>query len=93
MHMWDGFFWGAPSGLFMTFMGIPFLFLIAIVVLIVLLLRSNSSSGPYPGNPPAQSSSGQSDSAMAILRERYARGEIGEEEFEQRRRVLESSGA
>lgn len=30
------------------------------------------------------------DSALAILRERYARGEIEEEEFETRKRQLES---
>ena len=31
------------------------------------------------------------DSALAILRERYARGEISREEFEARRRDLEAS--
>ena len=32
----------------------------------------------------------ETDDAFAILRERYARGEIDEEEFEQRKRVLRS---
>ena len=33
----------------------------------------------------------RSDRALEILRERYARGEIGKEEFEARRRDLEAS--
>jgi len=38
----------------------------------------------HGGEPP-------SDRALEILRERYARGEIGREEFEARRRDLEAS--
>ena len=43
--------------------------------------RSNSG----PGTPPE-------DSAMRILRERYARGEIDSEQFEQARRTLNNDG-
>ena len=39
----------------------------------------------------AQGRVSDEDSALAILRERYARGEINREEFEPRRRDLEAS--
>jgi putative membrane protein len=38
-----------------------------------------------------QGGDGRPDGALEILRERYARGEIGKEEFEARRRDLEST--
>ena len=38
-------------------------------------------SGPFPG---------QGESARDILSKRYARGEIGQQEYEERRRALES---
>ena len=50
------------------------LFVTAIVMLIVHLAR--------------QSRSAQDGTALAILKERYARGEIAREEFEQKRRDL-----
>ncbi|WP_123619630.1 SHOCT domain-containing protein [Halorubrum sp. CSM-61] len=40
------------------------------------------------GRPPATEQS-QADTALSTLRSRYARGEISEEEFEERRRRLE----
>ena len=54
---------------------------IGVVVLIVLGVRwLVRNSGPV--REPSQ------DAALAALRERFARGEIDAEEFEQRRRVL-----
>jgi putative membrane protein len=82
MHMWDGWGWGWPF----FFMGTPLLFLVAVVVLVVLLSRSSGSTTTTSG-PPAQQP--RPDSAMDILRDRYARGEIDDDEFEKRRRVLE----
>jgi putative membrane protein len=55
--------------------------IVGVVVLVVLgvrwLVRNTGA-----GRDPAQ------DAAVAALRERFARGEIDAEEFEQRRRVL-----
>ncbi len=55
----------------------------AIVLGIRWLLRADERSryGAPPPPPPAQD-------PMAILRERYARGEIDEEEYERRRKTL-----
>lgn len=47
-----------------------------IFVAVKLIKRSNSGSGP------------RKSSALTILEERYARGEITQEEFNQRRAVL-----
>ena len=55
-----------------------------VLVAIVFLLRSLSSRADRDGNArPSQ--------ARAILEERFARGEISEEEFEKRRQVLDRS--
>lgn len=71
---WDGGWWGFGMGLGML------LFFALIVVGIVLLLR------PATGSEPRR----EHDRALEILNERFARGEIDREEYEERRRVLES---
>ncbi len=57
-----------------------------LVVLITLgirwLLRANRNDRYQPGADRGE------DSALAVLRERYARGEIDAAEFEERRRIL-----
>ena len=77
MHpMW--WMWGA-GGLVMMLMML--IFWGVVIVGIVLGIRWLLSQGR----------GGAHDSALAILRERYARGEINHEEFEARRRDLEAS--
>ena len=56
-------------------------FIAAIVAVVVLLVRWLSDR-----RPGARASS--ESNAVAILRERFARGEIDQEEYEERRRVL-----
>lgn len=64
-----------------------------IIVVLVLLFRAVTRTGPYVGghpgwgNPPPPSSPG----AEQILTERYARGEIGEEEYQRRLATLRAS--
>jgi putative membrane protein len=64
-------------------------FVIGLVVLVVLgirwLLRSTAAGRQMTGT---QGRNLADDSAMAALRERFARGEIDAQEFEERRRVL-----
>jgi putative membrane protein len=62
---------------------------IGVVVLIVLGIRwliRHSDQGP--ATPPAGWGRPPHDSALATLRERYARGEIDATEFEERKRTL-----
>jgi len=57
---------------------VPIALLIALMVWIVSVLRPRETGARPPGE----------DSAVRILRERFARGEINREEFESRRREL-----
>ncbi len=54
--------------------------LVLVIAAVVLVVRRFGGSG-QDGAPPARK-------ALEILKERFARGEIDKEEFEERRRVL-----
>ncbi len=80
MMWWGGGWYAMIFGpLFMI------LFLAVLVAVAVLLVRG--SSGPRTG-PVWPHRSVASRAPLDILRERFARGEIDKEEFEERRRVL-----
>ena len=79
-HMWDGGWHGWFFGPLMML-----LFFAALVAVVVLVVRGLGGlhSGPHHGQMgPA------GRTPLDILRERFARGEIDKEEFEERRRVL-----
>lgn len=87
-HMWGwngdgfGFGWGIAGVLMVLIMGLlPILFLVLVVLGIVWLVR-NASDGETERTRSR-------DQALSILRERYARGEITREEFDQMRQDLE----
>ncbi len=75
-HMWDGGWWMVLGPVWMI------LVLAAVIAGVVLLLRWLSPTG--------QSETGGSvrETPLDILRERFARGEIDKQEFEERRRTL-----
>lgn len=77
-HMWDGAGWW-------MFLGPLWMILVfgALIAGIVLLVRWLGS--PHGGG----SSQAPNNRALDILKERFARGEIDKEEFEERRRLLE----
>lgn len=78
-HMWDGGWWMFLGPLWMI------VFIAAIVAVVVLLVRwlGGASHGAlHTQQPPTKS-------PVDILKERFARGEIDKEEFEERRRLLE----
>lgn len=75
-HAHDGMgWWMVFSG------GLWVLLLILIVFAVIAFTRST-------GDRPGRSEQERGDSALAITRERYARGEISRDEFEQLRRDL-----
>lgn len=62
--------------------------LLLTVVVVLILWLVGARTGGWPGGP---ASGPPRKSAMDILKERYARGEIGAEEFAQKKRDLEDS--
>jgi len=68
--------WGFGMGIGM------WIFWILLIVIVVALVKM---AGPGSGSPPST----PDKSPMEILKTRYARGEIDEEEFNRRRRELE----
>jgi len=65
-------------------MGLGSLLFLALIVIGIVLLVRGPSAGPGPGR--------EGRTAGDILDERFARGEIDREEYEERRRALETSG-
>ncbi len=90
---WDGrddYMWGMHDGLGWggwLFLGLMTLLLVGLVVgLVLLVVRSTSGrgAGQVPGAPAS--------TAEHLLDERFARGEIDEEEYLRRRSVLRGGG-
>lgn len=77
-HMWDGGWLGMGVGMIGMLL-FWVLIILGIVVLVKWLAGAQSAAAP----PPARS-------ALDIVKERYARGEIEKEEFEQKKRDLSS---
>lgn len=77
-HMWNGGWHGWFFGPIMMIV-----FIAVAVAVVVLLVRW--LGGPGQGNT---SHGGPGRTPLDILKERFARGEIDKEEFEERRRVL-----
>ncbi len=75
--------WGYHMGFLSTIL--MFLFWIAVIVAILFLIRWLVVSTRQRPNQRG----GSTDSALEILKIRYAKGEIDKEEFEQRRRDLQ----
>lgn len=67
-----------------VFFGGGFMWIFWILLIVVLLVVVKAMAGPDRG-----SNSGQGDTPIEILKKRYAKGEIDEEEFERRRKELE----
>ncbi len=72
---WDG--GGSAFGMIL----ISLLFLALIIVGVVFVVRSFSEGGRTPPRP-------EGNRALDILDERFARGELDQQEYEERRRIL-----
>ena len=76
--MWGDYGWGWGMGFGMISV---VLFWVLVILGIVVLVKWVSGGSSVPGQPPAKT-------ALDILKERYARGEVDREEFEQKKRDL-----
>ena len=81
-----GMMWGGGAGFGWLFGPLMmFVFLGAVIVLIAVSIRWLSGSG---GHATHQGPAEKRNTALDILKERYARGEIDREEFEEKKRHL-----
>lgn len=82
--MWGGYMgygpWGAGGFFMMLFMGLFWIILVIGAGTFLWTVLRKGSAGAAPQG---------SGSALRILEERYARGEIDKDEFEQKRRDLQ----
>jgi putative membrane protein len=78
--MWWSEWWsGSGVGAWMFFAPVMMvIFVSAFIAVMYLVMRDGAACG------------GRDERAVSILRERYARGEIDQAEFEKRRRLLET---
>jgi len=72
---------GSSGGMFF---GGGFMWIFWLLVVVVILAAAKAVKGRN-----GKRDDSQKDSALSILDERYARGEIGREEYEEKRRELE----
>ncbi|MDH3233845.1 MAG: SHOCT domain-containing protein [Alphaproteobacteria bacterium] len=79
MHMWGGGYgWFFGPIMMIAFIAVT----VIVIVLIVRWLGGTSHASLHPAHGPL------GKTPIDILKERYARGEIDKEEFEERRKVL-----
>lgn len=77
--------WG--GGGYAMILGPLFMILVLAVLIAAVALLVRWVGGPWQGTPPSHHAP-PGRTAIDILKERFARGEIDKDEFEQRRRVL-----
>ena len=78
MMWWNGGWYGMFFGPLFMLLGLA-----AVVALVVIFIRSLAGAAPSSSMPPART-------ALDILKERFARGEIDKDEYEERRRILDA---
>jgi putative membrane protein len=83
--MWWGNGWGGAAWFGFALMHV--LFWVLVIAGVIMLVRWGAGRGVRNSGFPEE------DRALHILRERYARGEIGKQEFEERKQVLKGPAA
>ena len=83
MFRWGFVHPGLVSWWWIARTGLWFVFVVLLVACVMWLLSRSGGTRPAPPPRPPE------DRALAILRERYARGEITREQFDEMRRALE----
>jgi len=76
MGWWGPMGWFAPLGMILFWV-----LMIIVIVLLIRRFRASKGSGGEAGSPP--------ESALDILKKRYARGEINKEEYLEKKKDLE----
>ena len=82
------YFWWGPMWLFPMLM--PFVMLIILVLCLYFIFGRGSVKPPWQNSEKSYYQGRDSESALEILKKRYAKGEITKDEFQQMRRDIES---
>lgn len=83
-HFYYGGWWMFP-------MMMPFLIFVIFLIVLYLMFRRGGFVSPWCGGSGKSNTHGWgSESALDILKKRYAKGEINKEEFEQMKKDLET---
>lgn len=80
-YVWWGPMWFFP-------MVVPIIMLVAMVFCLYFMFGRGGFRPPWHNTDRPYSQSGEGESALEILKKRYARGEITKEEFEQMRKDI-----
>ncbi|MGB5229935.1 MAG: SHOCT domain-containing protein [Desulfoprunum sp.] len=83
-YYWHGGWWGLP-------MMMPVIMVIVVLIVLYLIFGRAGSRPPWGGDADKRYPHGREvESAIDILKKRYAGGEISKEEYEQIKKDLES---
>lgn len=80
-HGWGMMPWGMGGMMFM--MPVMFILVVAVIFTVIFMIRRTGGEGQGPA------SGGPSETALEILKKRYARGDIDREEFDRMKKDLQ----
>lgn len=91
-HMWGGPMWGGGYGAPFWWMFPMMLFFLVLFGVLVLVAWRAAGHRPHHWGPPWRPWGDPTQSALQILNERFARGEIQKDEYAEKKAALLSGG-
>lgn len=89
MYYWNNLgTWGWMGGIFMMIFW--FLIVFGFIYFIIWLVKGNGSMGCCGGHDHEEHKHEEKGSALTILKERYAKGDVDKKEFEEKKKDIEN---